>query len=534
MNIINKIKTLFEKAPSEVQVLGVDFSHGFVRVCELQHRGTQWVLSKYASRALQDDGADSIESDKYRSSCLTALREILKESNFETDKCAVSLPITSAVVKVVRIPLLKEEELAAAVENGSLWESSIQLAGDLNDYSVFWQVVKRDEARNEMSLLFVGSKKSDISEITDFLRQVGLDALIVDVRCFALRNIIRTRTKSGNNSQGQQAQALVTAFLEISAFENYLVFVDGDLPFIYDIFLSEEDSLLIRNGGHLQNDLVLTRLSDQIRAATSTFMSQSGRKSIDAIEFASSLPNARSLLDRLKKSIPGYKLELLDPFEDLEVPANLRPKVLAERNPSSAGISIGLASRTVDIKGYFKFVTAVSNINLLPNREEKFEEHKNKTIVTDVLKRVSVVLLLMGGVLAIFSSSLYLGGSEREQVAEMQEKFRIESERKVELESAAQAIRSFAGGRHARNSRALSLELVDFLPKDVFVLAMTLNKTGPSELYLSARDLTALNAAVGVLGKVPYISSARLDNVEREIGAQGGVMQKGRVTVNFK
>lgn len=523
---LRSMKAFFSPAPSEVPILGVDFSHSYVRVCELMNRGNNWVLSKYASKAIDDD---QIDSERYRSSCLIALREILREGQFQTDKCAVSLPITSAVVKVVRIPLLKEAELAAAVENGSLWESAIQLAGDLNEYSVFWQVVKRDESRNEMSLLFVASKKSDIAAITDLLKEVGLDALIVDVRCFALRNILRTRNQAAGTNPNT-----VTAFLEVSAHENYLVFVDGDLPFIYDIFLSEDDALLIRNGGYLQNDLVLTRLSDQIRAATSTFMSQSGRKSLETIEFASSLLNAKTLLDSLKRATPNFKIDLLDPFKDLEVPANLRPKVLAERNPSSAAVAIGLASRTIDVKGYFKFVTAVSNINLLPNRENKLEDHKNKAIVTDVLKRVSLVLLLVGGILLAVAGSFYLGSSERESLEALQADFSRETDRKTSLEASTGAIRSFSAGRHMRNTRALSLELVDLLPKEVFVLKLIINKTGPSELILTSRDATAFNVAVNALMKSPSVASARLENVERDSTVPGTVMQRGKVTVILK
>lgn len=525
-SIFRSLKGFFASTPTEVPVLGVDFSHSYVRVCELVHRRDQWLLTKYASKAIDDD---QIDSEKHRGQCLQGLRELLKEGQFQTDKCAVSLPITSAVVKVVRIPLLTETELAAAVDNGSLWESAIQLAGELNDYSVFWQVVKRDEAKNEMSLLFVASKKADISYMTDMLKEVGLDALIVDVRCFALRNILKTRSQTP-----LLKNVAVTAFLEVSAHENYLVFVDGDLPFIYDIFLSEEDSLLIRNGGYLQNELVLTRLSDQIRAATATFISQSGKKSLEAIEFASSLPNARMLLDGLKKAIPNFKIELLDPFKELEVPANLRPRILAERNPSSAAVAIGLASRTIDVKGYFKFVTAVSNINLLPNRESKFEEHKNKGIVTDVVKRVSIVLLLAGGTLIAAAGSLYLGSSERETVDTFQEELAREAERKTNLESSIGAIQSLASGRHARNLRALSLNIVEVLPRDVFVLKLSINKSGPSELLLTARDPTAFNTAVNALIKMPSVASARLENVERDVSSQGNVMQRGKVILVFK
>ena len=62
---------------------------------------------------------------------------------------------------------------------------------------------------------------------------IGLDVLVVDVRCFALRNIVKTRKDLPTNA--------LTILLEISGAESYMVFVDGELPFIYDIFMSEYD-----------------------------------------------------------------------------------------------------------------------------------------------------------------------------------------------------------------------------------------------------------------------------------------------------
>ena len=39
---------------------------------------------------------------------------------------------------------------------------------------------------------------------------------------------------------------------------------------------------------------------------------------------------------------------------------------------------MGLAFRKLDVFGYFKFVTAVKNINLLPNRDSMIKQKKQK------------------------------------------------------------------------------------------------------------------------------------------------------------
>ena len=47
----------------------------------------------------------------------------------------------------------------------------------------------------------------------------------------------------------------------------------------------------------------------------------------------------------------------------------MKKKIHAETNPSVFTSVIGLATRKLDVFGYYKFVTGVKNINLLPNRD---------------------------------------------------------------------------------------------------------------------------------------------------------------------
>jgi Tfp pilus assembly PilM family ATPase len=98
-NLLEKTQKLMKKPTGEhVPVLGLDVSHHYVRFSQLEPRGDKWVLLSMISRALDpnivDDAALEMELIK-------ALLDARKEGRFTTDKVAVSLPITSAVVKVV-------------------------------------------------------------------------------------------------------------------------------------------------------------------------------------------------------------------------------------------------------------------------------------------------------------------------------------------------------------------------------------------------------------------------------------------------
>ena len=43
---------------------------------------------------------------------------------------------------------MKEEELQKAIETNSLWENLVQLTDSLEDYSIFHQVISRNQKEN--------------------------------------------------------------------------------------------------------------------------------------------------------------------------------------------------------------------------------------------------------------------------------------------------------------------------------------------------------------------------------------------------
>ena len=65
---------------------------------------------------------------------------------------------------------MKDEELQKAIETNSLWENLVQLTDNLDDYSIFHQVINRNQKENTMDILFVASKLSDINSYTSIIK----------------------------------------------------------------------------------------------------------------------------------------------------------------------------------------------------------------------------------------------------------------------------------------------------------------------------------------------------------------------------
>ena len=103
-------------------------------------------------------------------------------------------------------------------------------------------------------------------------------------------------------------------------------------------------------------------------------------------------------LHKLMRTNTGFNL--FDPMEGLKIPAQLEEKTRYD-NRSYFSTVMGLAFRKLDVFGYFKFVTAVKNINLLPNRDSMIKQKKAKAFSNFAFKGivgvVSVIYIILFG-----------------------------------------------------------------------------------------------------------------------------------------
>jgi len=382
-------------------VVGVDITPNFIRLIQLSETKNGWMLEKVGSRHLANETSFA-EIPANHEPYISALRELIEATRLETTNVAISLPITSAIVRTVTLPLMSDLEIQNAIEYDSLWSNIIQLEEKLEEYSIFWQVIRRNDADSTMELLFVASKLSEISKYVQIVTKAGLNPILVDVRCFAIRNALKAKKK--------QAPVL-SAMVELGPNENYVLIVTDDAPFIYDLYLSDTDRILIEQGipkGEL-GERFYDRLASQIRQAFRVYEAKVGAHIIDKVLLVSPIPDVFSLLTQLKTSLGEYHIELFNPVSDLLVPANLQEQIDTQRNASVFSSAIGLAMRKMDIFGYYKYVTGVNNVNLLPNRDAVKSSAKKKLMSKLALAGVAAIFTLF--IILTMANQLFSSGT---------------------------------------------------------------------------------------------------------------------------
>lgn len=355
-------------------VIGVDITPGAVRVAQLEKEGNGWLLSKLSYKFIDvDDLNASVEdnADAY----VEKLRTAIQSAKISTTNAAVSIPVSSAIVKVVTLPLMTDEELKEAVDTDSLWENVIQLTDTLDDYSVFWQVISRNESENLMDLLFVASKLEDINFYLDLVRKAGLSPVIVDVRCFAMKNAVEVSPQATERGK-------TIALLEIGASENYILILRDDSPFISSVFVTDADKRAMANPmlGQDEARKITDRLAMQVKQTVSTYEAKFKGIPVEELLLVSSSSNTETLFTALQQSLSPLPVKVFNAVKPIKVPEQLKDKIKAEPNRSVFATALGLATRKLDVFGYYQYVTGVNNINLLPNREQVRNVEKAKLL----------------------------------------------------------------------------------------------------------------------------------------------------------
>ena len=378
------------------EIVGVDLTTNEIRLAQIStNKSNQWILEKFYTHKIEglEENATVLEHpDKIGDE----LKIALQKSKISTSNAAIAIPVTSAIIRVVTSPLMTDEELNNAVKTDSLWENLVQLTDNLDDYSIFHQVINRNPTENTMDILFVASKLADINSYTDIIKKGGLNAVIIDVKCFALKSAV----DQINQISGSIEDSNLTAVLEFGLDENYVMILYENNPIITDIFIRGQDrKTLIESDNQEEMEALVRRYITQVKQAVQDFETKY-EKRIRNLKVTSNLPNVETYLASFRKNLVNTGFNLFDPLDGIKIPAQLEENVKLE-NRSYLSTVLGLAFRKLDVFGYFKFVTAVKNINLLPNRDTMIQQKRAKAFSNFAFKGIvgvvaAVYIVLFG------------------------------------------------------------------------------------------------------------------------------------------
>ena len=334
----NKIKKVFQNffqskvsklSVAGEEIAGLDMTREAIRVAQVsQDKDEKWILDKFSYRLLDQEkiSEDILEHKDYLAE---EIELAMSNAKITSKNIALSIPVTSAIIRVVTSPLMTDDELQKAIETDSLWENLVQLTDNLNDYSIFHQIINRNSKNNTMEILFVASKLADVNAYSSIVKKAGLNPVIMDVRCFTLKNAhdntkFKSITDKGNS-----------AMLELGIDENYMMIIHNNIPVITDIFLRPQEKEYLINIKSEQisteADAVIRRYAMQIKQAITDYESKYENK-ITSIQVVSSLKNISFILPVFKKNLPTTGFVNFDPMQSVSIPSYNSEKISGDNN----------------------------------------------------------------------------------------------------------------------------------------------------------------------------------------------------------
>ena len=166
--------------------------------------------------------------------------------------------------------------------------------------------------------------------------------------------------------------------------------IHNNIPVITDVFLRQPEKEMLSSLSEQPNseaEAVVRRYSMQIKQALADYENKYENK-ITNIQVVSSMKNVSDVLNSFRKNLPTIGFHLFDPLNGVQIPSYNSEKTNIENRSTFASV-IGLAYRKLDVFGYYKFVTAVKNINLLPNRETVRQKGRLKFLTGFAFKGIA-------------------------------------------------------------------------------------------------------------------------------------------------
>ncbi len=203
-------------ARKDKNILGLDIGSRDVKMVELERTGGAYSITQVASRPLIGEDAKA-----------QTLRQMMHEVNFKTNRVVTAVSGRSVIVRYITMQLMNDNDLRTAIH----YEADKYIPFGIDEVVIDCTRLPIEDdvhtAPNEMKILLVAVKRQVIEEHLAFLRDAGLQPMIIDVDSFALGNAFEI---AGEFNPRVEEPAMV-ALVDIGALKTNISIVKGSTSY---------------------------------------------------------------------------------------------------------------------------------------------------------------------------------------------------------------------------------------------------------------------------------------------------------------
>ena len=284
-----------------------------------------------------------------------AIKELAGEAKITAREASISVSGPSVTVRFISMPKMEEKSLRGAIK----FEAEKFIPFNIIECVVDYQVLKKDDKENKLTILLVAVKKERVQDTMKVALDAGFSVHTIDADSFAAANAFF-------RNFAPPAPDRTFAMLNIGAtFTNVCIARDGLPCFVRDMTIGGNDfnaviskaagieggdaeSLKISPNEKRQELIdctrsVATNLADEVRLSFSYYENQYGR-SVDEIYISGGSAKLAGLEELFKETF-GLKISFWNPLQFLDAASSGIDAALLDKMKDSFSVAAGLALR---------------------------------------------------------------------------------------------------------------------------------------------------------------------------------------------
>jgi len=358
------ISNFFEDVSNFVSrrgVLGIDIGTVAIKLVELFKKGENLVLENYGilgTRGYLERGNEAIQTSSLKiveRETIELLEILLREVQPKSKLAVASIPVFSAFITPLELPLLSQEETAQAVSFQA--RQYIPMAAE--EVSVDWVRIEEFEDKKsqpKQRLLLIGIPNETIKKYKSIFKAVGLRLNALEVESFGLTRSLFKNEKAPSlvidiGAESTNLNVVENSILKQSSQVDYGgSFLTYSLARGLEISPSRAEELkqrrgLVGSGGESELSTLLLPLLDVIINEAKRVQALYERNYGKRIELVTLVGGGANLpgIEEYVRGQTGLKVFKSYPFSGIEYKSELEPAIKDLSNV--LGTAIGLAQR---------------------------------------------------------------------------------------------------------------------------------------------------------------------------------------------
>ena len=359
--LVTSAKSLFKKNES---VIGLDIGSSVIKVIQTRKEQGRAVLETYGELALGPFGgldvgrATNLSADKI----VEAIKDLFREANITATTGSVSLPLSSALLTLIELPMVDDEKLAKMIPV----EARKYIPVPITEVSLDWLIIPKSggeepkvegEApkQEKIQVMIVAIQNNVLKKYEEIITKIGLKDVSFEIEIYSSIRATIGRDMSPMMFIDMGAGITKIAIVEQGIIKNVHIISRGSqeatvaLSRVLNISVAKAEKMK-REIGLLGRDEEERNISSIIEAATSYVFTEANRVLLGYQNKNNITINKVVLTGGgvLLKGLPEYSKKWLetevvfgDSFSKIETPAFLQG-VLTDAGPEFS-VAIGLS-----------------------------------------------------------------------------------------------------------------------------------------------------------------------------------------------